>query len=211
MLLVGGIPAGVCFLDAILDVRLLGDGRRFVSPGDNGRHVEGWRYPAFSVVVSNLGAKPGGDGRIIEPDLLFDDASVPDGVKIKAAWPVNGDEVSAAVIVERDVERLVNVAHPMTKALEETELVAHVETEGKIARVVQNGGDDATIGKRARMANIDALCRARKVDIMLGRPLTRKNVGPRTSVGERAKLGINRNQSIDTVFDFRFQLFISER
>ena len=108
MLLIDGIPACVVLLDAILDIRPLGDDGGFVSPGDDGRRVEGRRYPAVSVVVGDLGAKLGGDLRIIDSDLLRDNASAPDGVKIVAAWSLNGDEVPVAVIVERDVQRLMN-------------------------------------------------------------------------------------------------------
>jgi len=40
-------------------------------------------------------------------------------VKIETAWPLNGDEVSAAVIVKRHMQRLMNIADPMTDAFEE--------------------------------------------------------------------------------------------
>jgi hypothetical protein len=50
---------------------------------------------------ADLGAELGGDIRIIEPDLLLDDALVPDGMEIGfAAWPLDRDQVPAAVIVE---------------------------------------------------------------------------------------------------------------
>jgi hypothetical protein len=73
------------------------------------------------------------------------------------------------------------------------ELVAHVETESKIARVVQDSRDDAAVGDRAWMPGLNAFCRARQIDIMLGRSLTRKDVGPRASVGKGAELGVDRN------------------
>jgi hypothetical protein len=69
-------------------------------------------------------AEHGGDRRVIEPDFLLDNASITDGVKIEPAWPLNGDEVSAAVIIKRYMQGLMNIAHPMAEALEKTELVA---------------------------------------------------------------------------------------
>ena len=108
-------------------------------------------------------------------------------MKIETAWPLNGDEVSAAVIVKRHMQRLMNIADPMTEAFEEPELIAHVETESKIARVVQDSRDDTAIGDRAWTPGLNAFCRARQIDIMLGRSLTRKDVGPGASVGEGAE------------------------
>ena len=60
-------------------------------------------------------------------------------------------------IVKRDMQRLMNISDPMAEAFEEAELVTHVETEGKIARVVQDGGYDAAVGNRARVLNFDPL------------------------------------------------------
>jgi len=103
-----------------------------------------------------------------------------------------------------------NIADPMIEAFKESELIAYVETESKIARVVEDSRDDAAIRNRARMLGINAFCRARQIDIMLGRPLTRKDIGPRASVGEGAELGVDGDQGIDTSFDFRFQLLIRD-
>jgi hypothetical protein len=57
----------------------------------------------------------------------------------------------------------------MAKALEEPKLISHIETEGKIPRVVQDRGGDAPIGHWARMFDLDAFGGARQVHVMLGR------------------------------------------
>ena len=73
------------------------------------------------------------------------------------AWPLNRNEVAAAVIVEGHMQGLMHVTHPMPKTFEKPELIAHVETEGKIARIVQDGGADTAIGNRAGMCSLNAL------------------------------------------------------
>jgi len=59
-------------------------------PRDNGRRVDYRRYPARPIFVREFGAQLHGDTRIIEPDLLLDDAIVPDRVKIEFARPPPG-------------------------------------------------------------------------------------------------------------------------
>ncbi len=132
------------------------------------------------------------------------------GVEVGFAWPGDRNQVPAAVIVKGHVQRLMNVADPMPKALEEPELVAYVEAEGKIPRVVQDCGDDAAIGNRARMRNLDPLRGARQVHIMLGRPLARKHIRPGAAIGEGAELRIDRDQRIDAGFNLRLQLLIGD-
>ena len=127
-----------------------------VGPSDNGRRVDYLRHPTLPVFLRDLSAKLGGNIRVIEPDLLLDDAPVPDSMEVGfGAWPRDRDQVSAAVIVKGDMQRLMDVADPMPKAFKEPKLIAHIEAEGKIAGVVQDRGDDATIGNRARMRNLD--------------------------------------------------------
>ncbi len=110
-----------------------------------------------------------GDVRVIDLDLLLDDAIVPDGMQVGfGAWPIDRDKVAASVIVKGHVQRLVHITDPMPKAFEKSKLVAHIETEGKVPRVVQDGGNDTTIGNRTGMCSVDPLRRARQVYIMLG-------------------------------------------
>ena len=56
--------------------------------------------PPRPVFLRNLSAELGGDIRVIAPDLPLDDALVPDGMEVGFAWPLNHNEVSAAVVVE---------------------------------------------------------------------------------------------------------------
>ena len=44
------------------------------------------------------------------------------------------------------------------------------------------------------MLGLNAFCRARQIDIMLGRSLSRKGIGPCASVGKGAEFGVNRDQ-----------------
>ena len=91
-----------------------------VGPPDNSRHIDGRRYPSPSIIIGDFSAKLGGNIRVIEPDLLLDDASVPDGMEIGfGACPLNRNEVSAAVIVEGHMQGLMDVANPMPEAFEE--------------------------------------------------------------------------------------------
>ena len=127
-----------------------------VGPPDNSRHVDGRRNPSRPVFIGNLGTERR-HIRVIEPDLVLNDAGVPNSMKIGfGACPLNRNEVSAAVIVEGHMQGLMDVANPMPEAFEEPKLIAHIETEGEIACVVQDRGDDTAIGNRARMRNLDA-------------------------------------------------------
>jgi len=136
LLLIRGIPASVVFLYAILHIVSLRDVGRLVGPSDNGSGVDNRWRPLRTVLIGDLGAELGGDARIIDADFLLDNAVVPDGMKVELAWSRDGDQVSAAVIIERDVLRLMDVANPMPKAFEKPELVAYVEAKGEIPRVV---------------------------------------------------------------------------
>ena len=181
-----------------------GNGGGFVGPCHNGGYVDYLRQRARPVLVSDLGAELGGNIHIIDADLLLDDASVPDGMEVGfGACPLNRNEVSAAVIVKGYMQGLMNIANPMPKAFKQPKLVAHVEAEGKIPRVVQDRGDDAPIGNRTGMCSLDAFCRARQVHIMLGRTdmrVIRRGAG----VGEGAELRVDRDKGIDASFDLGF-------
>lgn len=120
------------------------------------------------------------------------------------------DGVAALVVLERDVKWLVDISDPVSEALEEPELVVDVDAEGKIARVIQNGGSDAAVGERAEMRRIHGIIGAADVEVMLRLALTRKPVRPCASVGKGAELGIDRDQSIDTGFDLRLQLLVRD-
>ena len=126
LLLIAGIPASVVFLYAILHIVSLRDVGRLVGPSDNGSGVNNRWHPLRTVLIGDLGSELGGDVRIIDADFLPDNAVVPDGMKVELAWSRDGDQVSAAVIIERDVQRLMDVANPMPKAFEKPELVANV-------------------------------------------------------------------------------------
>ena len=168
------------------------------SPSDNGGRADNQRHPARPVFVRDFGTELGGNARVIKPDFLLDDAVVPNGMKIEFAWSCDCDKVPAAVIVEGQ-QRLMNIANPMTQAFEEAELVAHIEAEGQIPRVVQDGGDDAAIGDGARVRNLDPLRGARQIHEMFGRPNARV-IGRGARVSEGPELWIDRNKRIDADF-----------
>ena len=104
-------------MHAILNIGLLGNGRGLIGPRDNSRHVEGRRCPSSPVIVGDLSAELRGDICVIESDFLLDDALVPDGMKVRFAWPLDRNQVATPIIVKRDVLRLMNIANPMSKAL----------------------------------------------------------------------------------------------
>ena len=88
-------------------------------------------------------------------------------------------------------------------------MVAHIEAEGQIPRVVQDGGDDAAIGDGARVRNLDPLRGARQIHEMFGRPNARV-IGRGARVSEGPELWIDRNKRIDADFDLRLKLFIGD-
>ena len=82
-----------------------------IGQGDNSRHVYDRGYPTGPVCVGDLSAKLRGDIRVIDPDLLLNDAPVPDGMEVGfGAWPLSRNEVSAAVIVKGHMQGLMNIA-----------------------------------------------------------------------------------------------------
>jgi len=100
------------------------------------------------------------------------------------------DQVATAIIVKGHMQGLMDVADPMPQAFEEPKLVANVEAQSKVPCVIQDGGNDAAIGNRARMRNLDVFRRARQVHIMLGRSLAREHIRPRASVANVRNLGL---------------------
>ena len=128
--------------------------------------------------------------------------------KVQPALTRDRDKVPASIVVKGDMQWLMDIADPMPQAFEEPDLIAHVEAQGKVPRVVQDGGYDTAIGYRATVSNLDAFRRARQVHIMLGRPLTGKHIRPCAPVCKSAKLGVDRNKGIDARPDFRLQLLI---
>jgi hypothetical protein len=65
-------------------------------------------------------------------------------MEVLPAGTLDRDQVPAAIIIEGDMQRLMNVADPMPEAFEEPKLVAQVQTERQVARVVQRQrGKDA--------------------------------------------------------------------
>jgi hypothetical protein len=107
------------------------------------------------------------------------------------------------------MQGLMDVANPMPKALEEPKLIAHIETEGKVPRVVQDCRDDAAIGNRARMFDLDAFRGARQVYIMLRRTDVRM-IWRSAGVGEGSELRIDSDKGIYASFDLRLQLLIGD-
>lgn len=119
--------------------------RIFVGPGCNRCRVDNVRDPALPVVGGDFGSKRAGDNLVIKAKFLLDNAPVPNGMETGPALSVDGDQVAAAVVVEGDVQGLMDISNPVAKAFEKAKLVADVEAEGKVAGVIQNGGDHATI------------------------------------------------------------------
>jgi hypothetical protein len=87
-------------------------------PSNNGGRVNNRRHPSRTILIGDLCAELGGYIRIIELDLLFVDAIVPRGVKVHLAKPGYCDQVPAVIIVEGHVQRLMNIANPVTEAFE---------------------------------------------------------------------------------------------
>jgi hypothetical protein len=51
----------------------------------------------------------------VSPELPFNDARIPDGIEVVSAWTLFNNGVASAVVFERHMERLVDIAHPMAE------------------------------------------------------------------------------------------------
>ncbi len=72
-------------------------------------------------------------------------------MKIPPALPLDCNQIAATVIVEGHMQGLMDVADPMPKTFEEPKLIAHIEAQCKVPRVIQDCRDNAAIGNRAGM------------------------------------------------------------
>jgi hypothetical protein len=73
--------------------------------------------------VSVTRAEVGGDVADVSPELALDDTRIPHGVEVFSARPPLENLITPAVILERHMERLVDVTHPMAEEFQRREPV----------------------------------------------------------------------------------------
>ena len=74
--------------------------------------------------------------------------------RLTAQAPVASMKLRALVVLERDMERLMDVGHPMPEALEQPQRSLGSCARGKIARVVQDRGGDAAVSRGAEVGRV---------------------------------------------------------
>ncbi len=147
---------------------------------------------------------------MIEAYSLLDYAGIPNGVQVRSACFRNRNKVAAAIILKGDVQGLVNVANPMAKRLKKAKLVIYIAAQGKVAHIVQDRRDDATIGHRAGISRLNAPGVARDINEMLVLPSAGQSVRCRASIGKGAVSRIYRDQGINACANCRLQLVIGD-
>ena len=167
--LLNRIPAAVRVPEAILSEGAFRDGQRLAGPSSDGGGIEARGRPGFAVLVLDLASERRRDGRLVATDLFLDDAHIPGEVQADGASAGGLDEIGALVVLERDMERLMNVGHPMPEALEQPQAFAGILWRGKIARVVQDRGGDAAVSRGAEVGGFDSPGATGDVKEMLGR------------------------------------------
>jgi hypothetical protein len=116
----------------ILGLGGLGDGEGFVCPiariGDAPLcfHFRGDRVDEIC-----------GGGLYVGADGVFDETVAPGRMQVSGALPVNSDVVAAAIVLERNMQRLVNIADPRKiSALSVYPRASRLSTQGPSSRSI---------------------------------------------------------------------------
>jgi hypothetical protein len=178
------IPAARLGLHAIPDRRRGGDGERLVDPilgpGAGPRGALGIRYAR---------AELGGDVSDVSPELPLNDARIPDGMEVVSAWSLFNNGVASAVVCERHMERLVDIAHPMAEEFQRREPVHRRRAGLRQDRTIRlDRRDHASVIQRTRIVPDQRGC-ARQVDEMLAGALA-VAIGPGAGLREQREVGI---------------------
>jgi hypothetical protein len=110
-------------------------------------------------------------------------------MEVVSAWTLFNNGVAPAVVFERHMERLVDIAHPMAEEFQRREPV-HLRRAGlRQDRTIRlDRRDHVSVIQRTRIV-LDTRGRARQVDEMLAGALARV-VGPGASLREQREVGI---------------------
>src|SRR5262249_39587216 len=167
------------------------EGKRFVSPITRVR-----RGPLFLVCLRERVKELPGSRRYVVSDRVEDQAIVPGGMKIWRAFTGHVDVVAAAVILEGNVQRLMNVANPMAEELQCRQLFIIISRRRQLFRVLLDRGEHADIRGRALIIRRYASCVSFEIDEMLRCSLARV-IWPRAGVGKEIELAIQLDEPAD--------------
>jgi hypothetical protein len=178
------VPAAGLGLHAIPDGLNRGDHERLVGP------LLGIRAgPCGALCIRHARADLGGDLSDVFPELALDDIGIPHGMEVPCAWPLFMDGGAVSVVLERHMERLVGISHPMAEVFQRREPVHPRSTDLREDRKIRiDRRYHAFVIQGIRV--VPHLCgRVRQVDEVLAGALARV-VKPREGLREQLEVGI---------------------
>jgi hypothetical protein len=113
-------------------------------------------------------------------------------VEVIVARRVHVDAVTASIVLEAHVHRLVQVTHPVAQRLEKPEPLLGVFEEAEVAHVVDGRSDDALVRRRARSVAESQTVPGQVHEVLAG--ANARMVGPAACLGEDPELAVQRHE-----------------